>query len=154
MLDPRVTKLAELLVNHSLDLNPKDRLLIHAFDIPDAAIAEVVRVAQGKGAMVVLRLERNLARRQLMHGMTEANARMSPPIEKHEMEQMTAYLALRGTDNYAELSDVPSAIQTMWSREYTQPVVFGIRVPQDEVGGIAVAHARHGATSEHVDSCV
>jgi aminopeptidase len=46
------------------------------------------------------------------------------------MEQMTAYIALRGSHNYAELSDVPGEVQTMWNREYTQPVVFGIRVPK------------------------
>jgi len=46
------------------------------------------------------------------------------------MEQMTSNLALRGTDNYAELSDVPSEIQAMWSKEYSQPVVFGVRVPK------------------------
>jgi len=130
MLDPRVTKLAELLVNHSLELGPADKLLIHTFDIPDDAVAEVVRVAQAKGAQVAVRLERNLVRRQLMHGMTKANARTIASVEKHEMEHMTAYLALRGTDNYAELSDIPSDIQSMWSKEYVQPVVFGVRVPK------------------------
>ncbi len=130
MLDPRVTKLATLLVNHSLSLGPTDRLLIHTFDIPDEAVAEVVRVAQSTGAQVVVRLERNLVKRQLMHGMTEANARSIAAIEKYEMEQMTSYLALRGTDNYAELSDVSSEIQAMWSKEYSQPVVFGVRVPK------------------------
>ncbi|HLK15406.1 MAG TPA: aminopeptidase [Fimbriimonadaceae bacterium] len=130
MLDPRVTKLAEMLVSHSLELGPKDRLLIHTFDIPDEAVAEMVRAARAKGAQVAVRLESNLVRRQLMLGMTEANARTIAEIEKHEMEQMTAYLALRGTDNYAELSDIPSDVQSMWSREYVQPVVFGVRVPK------------------------
>lgn len=130
MLDPRVTKLAELLVRHSLSLNANDRILIHTFDIPDDAAAEMVRAAQGCGAQVALRQERNLVRRQLMCGMTEANARLIADVEKYEMERMTAYLAVRGTDNYAELSDVPAEIQTMWSREYAQPVVFGVRVPR------------------------
>ncbi|HVL39001.1 MAG TPA: hypothetical protein VM328_06380, partial [Fimbriimonadaceae bacterium] len=75
MLDPRVTKLAELLCTHSTELGPKDSLLIHAFDIPEEAVAEVVRVAQSKGAKVAVRLESNLVRRQLMLGMTEDNAK-------------------------------------------------------------------------------
>jgi aminopeptidase len=130
MLDPRVTKLASLLVNHSLALGPKDRLLIHSFDIPDDAVAEVVRAAQECGAQVVVRMESNRVKRQLMLGMSEANARTIAAVEAFEMEQMTSYLALRGSDNYAELSDIPSEIQSMWSREYSQPVVFGIRVPK------------------------
>jgi aminopeptidase len=45
------------------------------------------------------------------------------------MQQMTAYIALRGGNNYAEQSDVSGDILSLWSREYTTPVVFGVRVP-------------------------
>jgi aminopeptidase len=130
MLDPRVTKLAELLCTHSTKLGPEDKVLIHAFDIPEECVAELVRVAHGKGAQVAVRLETNLIRRQLMHGMTEANARTIAEAEKHEMELMTAYIALRGTHNYAEQGDVPESILKIWNKEYTQPVVFGVRVPK------------------------
>jgi len=129
MLDPRVTKLAELLSTHCCKLGPDDSVLIHAFDIPDEAVAEVVRVSQGTGAKVAVRLESGLVKRQLMLGMTEANAQLYADIEKYEMEQVTAYIALRGSDNYAEQSDVPGDIMNMWNRIYTTPVVFGVRVP-------------------------
>lgn len=130
MLDPRITKLAELLCSHSCQLNESDTLLVHAFDIPEEAVAEVVRVAQSKGAKVTVRLESSLVRRQILHGLTTESAQLVAKVEKYEMEQMTAYIALRGTDNYAELSDVPGDIMNLWSREYTTPVVFGVRVPK------------------------
>lgn len=130
MLDPRVTKLAELLCTHSTGLGPTDKVLVHAFDIPDDAVAEVVRVAQSKGAQVAVRLESNIVRRQIMHGLTLENTRLIAEIEKYEMEQMTAYIALRGSDNYAELGDVPEQNMKLWAKEYTAPVVFGVRVPK------------------------
>jgi aminopeptidase len=130
MLDPRITKLAELLCDHSCKLNADDSVLIHAFDIPEEAVAELVRVAQSRGAKVAVRLESNLVKRQLLLGMTVPNAQMIAEVEKHEMEQMTAYIALRGTHNYAETSDVPGEVLNMWQREYAVPVVFGIRVPK------------------------
>jgi aminopeptidase len=129
MLDPRVTKLAELLCNHSTELTSADKVLIHTFDIPEEVVAEVVRVAQSKGAEVVVRYESNLIRRQLMHGMTESNAAVIADIEKHEMKNMTAYIAIRGSHNYAEASDVPEDIQKMWQRVYATPVVFETRIP-------------------------
>jgi aminopeptidase len=129
MLDPRVTRLAELLCDHSIRLNSDDAVLVHAFDIPEEAVAEIVRVAQSRGAKVAVRLESNLVKRQLLHGMTEANAKTIAAIEKYEMEQMTAYIALRGTHNYAETADLPGDIMKMWQKEYTTPVVFGVRVP-------------------------
>ena len=130
MLDPRVTKLAELLCTHSCDLGPNDRVLVHAFDIPEEAVAEVVRVAQDKGAQVLVRLESNVVRRQLMLGMSLDNVRTIADVEKYEMERMTAYIALRGSHNYAEAADVPAETQQMWNREYGTPVVFGVRVPR------------------------
>ena len=130
MLDPRVTKLANLLSTHCCELGPSDSVLVHAFDIPDEAVAEVVRVCQASGAKVVVRLESGIVRRQLMIGMSEPNAALYADIEKFEMEQMTSYIALRGSDNYAEQSDVPGDIMSMWQRVYSIPVVFGIRVPK------------------------
>jgi len=113
MLDPRVTQLAELLCSHSTKLGPDDSVLIHAFDIPEDAVTEVVRIAQSKGACVALRLESNRVRRQLMHGMTKEGAQLIANVEKHEMEQMTAYIALRGAPNTMEMSDVPRDIMKM-----------------------------------------
>src|SRR5436853_391284 len=100
MLDPRVTKLAELLCTHSTKLGSSDKLLIHAFDIPEEAVAELVRVAQSKGSQVIVRLESSIVRRQLLTGVTADNVRTIADIEKHEMELMTAYIALRGSHNY------------------------------------------------------
>ena len=129
MLDPRVTKLAEMLCTHSTSLGPDDSLLVHAFDIQDEVVAEVVRVAQGTGANVAVRLESNVVRRELMHGMTESNAKHIAEIELFEMQKTTAYISLRGGDNAAELSDVPGEKSSMWQRLYSTPVVFGQRVP-------------------------
>ena len=98
MLDPRVTRIAELLCTHSTQLSSRDAVLVHAFDIPDEVTAEVVRQAQKTGARVVVRTESARTRRQMMHGMSEANASLIANIEKYEMNQMTAYISLRGTD--------------------------------------------------------
>ncbi len=129
MIDPRVTRLAELLANHSVKLTADDNLLIHAFDIPDADLAEVIRVCQQSGAKVALRLETQRAKRQLMLGMNEANAKLIAEIEAFEMDRMTAYIALRGSHNYAEGSDIPPDIQKQWQQFYATPVVFERRVP-------------------------
>jgi aminopeptidase len=129
MLDPRVTELAEMLCSHSTELGPDDNLLIHAADIPESCVAELVRVAQTTGANVVLRLESGATRRQLMLGMTESNTKLIADIELHEMKQMTAYIALRGSHNVSDMSDLPTETSKMWQKLYGTPVVFGQRVP-------------------------
>ncbi len=129
MLDPRVSKLAELLCSHSTELSGEDTVLVHAFDIPDEAVAEVVRTARSKGAQVVTRIESGRIRRQLQMGMTEQNVKTIAEIEMFEMKKMTAYIAMRGGDNVSEMGDVPGSVQMLWSKHYTQPVVLGQRVP-------------------------
>src|ERR1700756_4333124 len=114
MIDPRVTRLAELLCTHSCKLSSDDAVLIHAFDMPEEAIAEVARVAQSKGARVAVRMESNLVRRQLLLGVTESSVKMMADIERFEMKQMTAYIALRGMDNSTEHADVPQENQKLW----------------------------------------
>lgn len=130
VLDPRVTRLAQLLTGHSTRLTKEDTVLIHAFDIPDEAVAELVRVAHQAGAKVAVRLENTAVRRQLLLGMTEDNAKIIADVESAEMDRMTAYIAIRGGGNYAELSDVPTDTQQMWQRVYAVPVVFERRVPK------------------------
>lgn len=128
MLDPRVTKLAEVLVGHSTRLSKDDRVLIHAFDIPDECVAELIRVTQATGAEVVVRLESALARRQLLLGINDSNTRLIADIEKYEMEKMTAYIALRGSDNISEMSDISGETMAMWQKLYGTPVVHETRV--------------------------
>jgi len=129
MTDPRVTKLAELLCNHSLSLVESDKLLIHAFDIPDSDLAEVIRVAGDTGCSIVLRIEAQLAKRQLLLGLDQKNIELIAEIEAFEMDRMTAYMVLRGSNNYAENSDVSLETMRLWQKYYAGPVVFERRVP-------------------------
>ena len=57
MSDPRYTKLAELLIHHSTDLQSGEHILIEAFDMPHEMVVELVKVAQDVGghAHVALR---------------------------------------------------------------------------------------------------
>jgi aminopeptidase len=129
MLDPRVTRLAELLCNHSTRLGPEDSVLVHAYDTPDEAVAEIVRVAQSRGAKVVARTGSTRILRQQLRGMTEENARLIADVELHEMKQMTAYISLRGSQNVFEQSDVPGETMALWQRLYSTPVHMEQRVP-------------------------
>jgi len=130
MLDPRVTRLAELLITHSTRLESGENLLIEAFDIPAAATAEVIRVAQDKGVNVMVQTYQNAVQRRLLMGMTEDNAVLCGGVDSNRMDNMDAYIGLRGTENFAEMSDVPDAKNKLWMKNYQTPVHFERRVPK------------------------
>lgn len=129
MTDPRVERLAQVLVGHATALTPDDRVLVHAFDVPDEAVAAVVRAARATGAKVVVKQESTRVLRALLHAMDEANAELIADIDLYEMKRMTAYLSLRGAHNAMEQADVPAATKALWQRLHAEPVHMRQRVP-------------------------
>ena len=56
MIDPRVTKLANTLVNYSCAVKPGEKILIEAIDVPTEFTTECVRLASKAGAMPLVLL--------------------------------------------------------------------------------------------------
>ena len=68
MLDPRIKKLAELLIDHSTQLQPGEKVLIEAFDLPDSSlVCCLVEVASSRGGIPVVSWKSNAIARSLLH---------------------------------------------------------------------------------------
>ena len=109
LFDPRLDQLAAGLAGFSCDLQKGERVLIDAFDVPDAMVVALVRAARAKGAHPLVQIHRARVTRELMLGAEEAQFAPHAEVELKRMEKMDAYIALRGSDNIFESSDVPSS---------------------------------------------
>src|SRR4029453_4857433 len=117
MHDGRFDKLAKLLVEYSIRLKRNEAVLIEAFDIPDAMTIALIRAARKAGGgpfaqTYHARLSRALA--------PEASARQLNTMQSHElarMKKMGAYIAVRGSNNVTELSDVPPDTMKLIARK-------------------------------------
>lgn len=114
--DIRYEQLAEVLTGYSTSLKKGERVLIDAFDIPDEMVVALVRAAYKKGAIPYVQQHHARVGRALLQGATEEQARYSSRIELGRMKGMQAYIALRGSHNIFESSDVPSAKMKMVGR--------------------------------------
>ena len=128
MTDPRMTKLADVLINYSTELKPGEKVLIEAIDVPHEITCELVRVARKAGAEPLVTLKSNrVLRAMLIHG-SEVQLKLIAEVEAARMKQVQAYIGLRGSLNVSELSDVAEdkmkAYQALWWR----PVHGEIRV--------------------------
>ena len=108
LLDSRFETLAAGLTGFSTSLAKGERVLIDAFDVPDAMVIALVRAARARGALPYVQLHRARVTRELMLGATEAQYTPHAGVELMRMESMDAYIALRGSDNIFESSDVPA----------------------------------------------
>jgi len=108
IIDPRYGQLAEGLTSFSTELRKGERVLIDAFDVPDAIVIALVRAARARGAHPYVQLHRARITRELMLGAEAAQYEPLARVEKLRMEDMDAYIALRGSDNIFETADVPT----------------------------------------------
>src|SRR5438270_10291785 len=109
MHDPRFDKLAKLLVEYSARLKKKENVLIEAFDVPEEMVVALIRAARKAGATPFVQVQRNRISRELAMGASDKQLNFSASHELARMKKMQAYIALRGSNNITELSDVPVA---------------------------------------------
>ena len=106
MHDARFDKLAKLLVEYSTRLKRNENVLIEAFDVPDEMTIALVRVARKVGAIPFVQVQRARISREIALKATERQLDLTAAHELARMKKMDAYIALRGSHNITELSDV------------------------------------------------
>ena len=121
MTDPRYKKLAELLTTYSTGLKKGERILLEMIDVPDEIAIELMRAARRRGAIPLLEVRRTRLNREMVLGTTEAHARLVRDIELARMKKVQAYIAIRGSDNSSETSDVPGKLMSLYTKT-TRPV--------------------------------
>ncbi len=116
LIDPRFTQLAKGLIRFSTAMKKGERVLIDAFDIPDAMVVALIRATRAAGAHPSVQIHRARITRELTLGADEIQYAPHAEVELARMKKMDAYIALRGSENIFEASDVPSARVQLVSR--------------------------------------
>jgi len=129
MKDPRITRLAETLIHYSCDLQPGEKVLIEAIEIPTAMTCELVRVAGEAGAQPFVTLKNQAVWRALQLAGSEEQMTLIGEVEAKRMREMDAYIGIRGSSNVSEWSDVPTEQMSLYETHMWTPVHLGIRVP-------------------------
>lgn len=108
MSDSRYDRLAEVLTGFSTRLQPGERVFIDAFDVPDVFTIALVRAVQARGALPYVNIQRARITRELLKGATGEQYAVTAEVELQRMKKMQAYIAVRGSENIFETSDVPA----------------------------------------------
>jgi len=105
--DLRFDKLAKLLVEYSINVRPKENVLIETFDVPDDMAIALIRAIRNAGGIPFSQIQRSRVSRALALDATETQLTLAANHELRRMKKMHAYIAIRGSHNITELSDVP-----------------------------------------------
>ncbi len=131
MYDPRVDRLAEILLFHSCQLDSGQKVLIEAFDLPDPALLiALVRKAAPRGVWPYVVCKHNAVLRTLFCHASEEAIGFCGQLERQWMEQMDAYIGIRGAANSSEFCDVPGQRMQWYQKHWWEKVHLQVRVPR------------------------
>src|SRR5467141_487499 len=107
MHDDRFDKLAKLLVEYSIRLKRNETVLIEAFDIPEEMTIALIRAVRKAGGVPFAQTYHARVSRALALDASDRQLNVMASHELARMKKMNAYIAVRGSNNITELSDVP-----------------------------------------------
>ena len=117
-MDLRNNKLAKLLVGYSCDVQAGERVLIEYEGAETKPLVKaLIKEIYEKGGYPYVNISDNEITRQLMLGSSKEQLDFALKFKMAQMEGMDAYIGIRGGNNSAELSDVPSNKLNMYSKE-------------------------------------
>jgi len=130
MNDPRINKLANLLLDHSCDLKKGETVLVEAFDLPEAnLVTALVEGIAERGGVPLVSWKNNAVLRALYRTATETSMKLAAKFEGERMQAADAYIGIRGTANGSQFADVPHEQMNLFQTHWWKPVHGSIRVP-------------------------
>jgi len=128
MTDPRIEKLANMLVNYSCAVQAGETILIEAIDVPHELTNALVGAAAAAGGRPLVLLKSNQVLRSLMLAGSQAQWETIADIERMQMERVQCYIGARGNPNVSELSDVPVDKQKLYEQTLWKKVHHDVRI--------------------------
>jgi len=128
MKDPRIEKLAALILGHSVKLKRGENLLIELTDQGEDLAAELIRQAYALGANPYLSIINKRLQREWIAGANPEQIRRQAGYDIPRMRDMDACVSIRGTLNSAEWSGIPAEKMDCYQSEYHKPISIDLRL--------------------------
>ena len=122
-MDPRIKKLADLLVNYSCDIQEGEKVLIsYEGECCKNLVRQIIKNVYTRGGKPYTEIRDSAITREVLLGCDKEQIEFMNEYQLHQMKGMDAYIAIRAGANTSELADVPSEKLNMYF-SVTQPVL-------------------------------
>jgi aminopeptidase len=130
MRDPRMTQLADVLINQSIKLQKGEVIYIETFDTPDEMMEALLEKVYAAGGVPLVSQKSWRVMRKFFMEASEDSMRLIGEIELHKIKSAQAYICIEGFDNVTETSDVPADRMALYTKHWWGPVHSEWRVPK------------------------
>lgn len=128
-MDERIKVLAKNLVQYSMNVKKGDKVYVHYMGAATEDLArQLIKEIYEAGGMPFPHYTNPRVQREMLLHCTKEQLELMAEIDGKEMDQMDCYVAVRGSDNVAELADVPAENMKLYELYYATPVHHEIRV--------------------------
>lgn len=122
-MDQRIEKLAKGLVNYSCALKKDERVLVsYEGDSVRPLAKQIIKEVYKAGGFPFLEIRDSSVQREILLHCEEKQVEFINEYQLAQMKGMDAYIAIRGADNTAEYSDIPSDKMNLYNK-ILQPVL-------------------------------
>jgi len=128
LIDPRWETLCDKLVNYSCAVKKDEKVLIETFDCDDTVVKQLIKAVYKAGGIPYIALHRAEATRSLLMNAAKGQIEDMTRWDSARMREMQAYIAVRGAENSAEMSDVPQQSMDLYRAIYSKQVHTDLRV--------------------------
>ena len=153
MHDPRIDQLADILLDHSCRTETGREGAHRGVRSAraDARLPAGRRRRRARRPCRSCRGRSNAVLRSLYQTATEESMKLAGEFETARMEQMQAYIGIRGAANSSQFADVPHEQMDLYQQHWWKTVHTDVRVAEDEVGRAALSDrfVRPGGQHEH-----
>ncbi|MED3541939.1 aminopeptidase [Bacillus toyonensis] len=114
-----VSKLTDILVNHSTKVQPGDQVLIQSVtEIDPIVVLEIIKAVEKAGGYAHVSMRDVSVTRQLILSGSEEQFKLFADWECYRLSKMQVYINLRSPRNAYELADVPAGKMKLYQKVF------------------------------------
>lgn len=129
MIDSRLKRLADILVNFSLTAKRGEKVLIQATNAESSFVNALVNAVHDAGALPFVSLRDKTVERALLRRATPAQVEAQASFELARMKEMDCFIGCMAVRNISAWTDIPSEQLELYNRTLVKRVHMEQRVP-------------------------
>ena len=130
MIDARLKKLADILVNYSLAVKPGQNVLIQDTGCEVPFARELVRAVHAAGGRAFVTLRDKSLDRALLMDATPEQVELQAELERQRMEKMDCFIGYNAWRNLSSWSDLPGDALDLYNKNIWKKVHIETRLPK------------------------
>ncbi len=129
MIDPRLEKLAKILVNYSVKVKPGDNVLVQDTGIEPAFDRALVKAIHEAGGRAFVSLRDKALDRALLKDAPPEQVELQARFERERMDEMDCFIGFNAWRNLSSWSDLPGGALDLYNKNIWKKVHIESRLP-------------------------